>query len=96
MGCLLLILGFLGPRVGIVFLWAFTDRLTNAYDNGIVPVVGFFVAPWTTFLYGIVQGQGDSVGALGTFMIFIGILLDLASTFGAYREQRRRMAPAAS
>jgi hypothetical protein len=90
MGCAILLLGLLGPRVGTVLLWLFTDRMEHAYDSGVVPVIGFFVAPWTTFLYGLVQGGGGSVGGLGSFMIGLGVLLDVFSLLGARREQMRR------
>jgi len=83
MGCALLLLGLLGPRIGTVLLWLFTDRMSQAYDNGIVPVIGFFVAPWTTFLYALAQGGGNGVGTFGAFMICIGVILDLVSLFGA-------------
>jgi hypothetical protein len=90
MGCLLILFGLLGPRIGTVLLWLFTDRMSEAYDNGVVPVVGFFVAPWTTFLYAIAQGGGNGVGAFGSFLIFVGVVLDLLSILGARREQSRR------
>lgn len=60
MGCLLILFGVLGPRVGTVLLWLFTDRMSEAYDNGIVPVLGFVVAPWTTFLYAIAEGAATA------------------------------------
>lgn len=90
MGCLLLLVGFLGPRFGTVMLWLFTDRMSRAYDHGIVPVIGFVLAPWTTFFYGIAQGGGGGVGAFGGFMIFLGVLLDALSLFGARQEHSRR------
>ena len=90
MGCALLILGHIGPRIGNVVLWLFTDRMSRAYEHGIVPVIGFFVAPWTTFFYALAAGGGNGVRGLGTLLIGFGVLLDIFAVFGARREQRRR------
>ena len=90
MGCLIVLVGLFGPRVGTLVLWLFTDRMTNAYENGIVPVVGFVFLPWTTFLYGAVQGGGGEVGPLGIAMIVIGVIADLATLIGGFGEYRKR------
>src|SRR3954453_10279613 len=90
MGCLLVLAGMLGPRFGIAVLWLFTDRMTRAYENGIVPVLGFVFLPWTTFLYALAQGGGDGVGAFGVVMIIIGVLIDLSTLAGGLGERRKR------
>jgi hypothetical protein len=87
MGCLLVLAGLLGPRIGTVFLWLFTDRMSNAYDNGLVPVFGFVFLPWTTFLYGLVQGGRGPVGTLGIAMIVVGVIADVVTLVGARRER---------
>ena len=88
--CLIVLLGLLSPRVGTVLLWLFTDRMTRAYEHGWVPVVGFFLLPWTTFLYGLVQGGGGSVGPLGVIAVVIGLIVDLATLMGAFGQRRSR------
>jgi hypothetical protein len=84
--------GMLGPRVGIVLLWLFTDRLSNAYSTGIVPVAGFFFLPWTTFLYGLVQGGHGPVGTVGILAIIIGVIVDITTLVGARRVRDQRAA----
>ena len=87
--CLLVLAAFFGPRFGTLYLWLFTDRMTAAYHHGIVPVFGFFLLPWTTFLYGLVQGSGESVGFFGVFIVLIGLVADLATLGGAFGQRRR-------
>ena len=88
--CAVVLAALFGPRVGIVLLWLFTDRMTRAFENGVVPVLGFFFLPWTTFLYGLVQGGGGAVGAFGVLVIAVGVIIDLVTLSGAFGERRRR------
>jgi hypothetical protein len=88
--CAFLFAAFFGPRVGIVLLWLFTDRMTRAYETGLVPVLGFFFLPWTTFLYGLVQGGGGAVGPLGVLAIVIGLIVDICTHVGGLGARRRR------
>jgi hypothetical protein len=88
--CAMVLALFFGPRVGTVLLWLFTDRMTRAYENGWVPVLGFFFLPWTTFLYGLVQGGGGAVGPLGVIVILIGLMVDLFTFVSAFGQRRAR------
>jgi len=88
--CAFVLAALFGPRVGIVLLWLFTDRMTRAYETGLVPVLGFFVLPWTTFLYGLVQGGGGAVGPFGIFVIVIGFIIDIVTHISAFGANRRR------
>ena len=88
--CAFVFAALFGPRVGIVLLWLFTDRMTRAYETGLVPVLGFFFLPWTTFLYGLVQGGGGAVGPLGVLAIVIGLIVDIVTHMSAFGARRRR------
>jgi hypothetical protein len=88
--CAIVLALLFGPRVGTVLLWLFTDRMTRAYENGWVPVLGFFFLPWTTFLYGLVQGGGGAVGPLGVIVIVIGLMIDLFTIVSAFGQRRAR------
>jgi hypothetical protein len=87
--CAIVLTALFGPRVGIVLLWLFTDRMNRAYETGLVPVLGFFFLPWTTFLYALVQGGGGAVGTAGIVIIVIGVVADLLTLAGAFGSRRR-------
>ena len=53
MGCLLAIFAVALPRVTLVFLWLFTERLSWAFDSFIVGFLGFLLLPYTTVFYAI-------------------------------------------
>jgi len=65
-GCLVLLLALISPRLALIFTWLLTDILSGAFDSWllpfidildrayedwIVPLLGFFLLPWTTLAY---------------------------------------------
>jgi hypothetical protein len=88
--CAFVLAAFFGPRFGIFLLWLFTDRMTRAFENGLVPVLGFFFLPWTTFLYGLVQGGGGAVNPFGVLVILIGLMIDIFTHVAAFGQRRAR------
>ena len=67
-----------------------TRAVWESDENGLVPVLGFVFLPWTTFLYGLIQGSGGSVGPLGVIAIIIGLMVDLTTLLGAFGQRRAR------
>ena len=88
--CAFVLAAFFGPRFGIFLLWLFTDRMTQAFESGWVPVLGFFFLPWTTFLYGLVQGGGGAVNPFGVLVILIGLMIDIFTHVAAFGQRRAR------
>ena len=56
MGWFLFLSSMFWPRLGILAWWIFSNLLGRAYDSAIVPIVGFFVLPWTTVTYAMMWG----------------------------------------
>ena len=65
----------------------FSDLIGDAFDSWIVPVLGFFLLPWTTLAYALMWGAGSN-GVVGFewFLVGLGFLFDLAS----WTEGRRQ------
>jgi len=80
MGCLLIALFALGPRLGMGFLWLFTDIVERVFDGWVIPLAGIVLLPWTTFLYtlGFIWG-GDVAAPWGIMGALIGVFLDVMS-----------------
>jgi hypothetical protein len=87
MGCLLALVALISPRLALILLWIFSDVLSRAYDSWIVPLIGFFLLPWTTLTYAAFWDWGPGREVTGYEWIFIGlaVVLDLGS-FGATRR----------
>lgn len=87
MGCLLLLLALISPRLALVAVFLMSDLLTRAFDNALVPLIGFFVLPWTTLIYAGAWATGthEVTGAEWLFVL-VAFLADL----GAYGRSTRR------
>jgi hypothetical protein len=86
--CLLALLGAIAPRLALILMWLFTPWIGRAFDNFVLPLLGFIFLPLTTVIYVFV-----SPGGLGTFdwiLLIVGILIDLGSYgSGAYGRRGR-------
>ena len=94
MGCLLALLALISPRLALFALWLFSDVLGRAFDSWVVPVLGFFLLPWTTLAYVAFWdwGSGRHVTGYEWFFVVLAFLIDLGSLGGGRRVQTSRAA----
>ena len=82
----------LSPRLGIIFLWAFTNYVARAFnDVWIWPLLGLIFLPWTTLLYVLVSAPAGGITFWGWLLVALGLVSDLASHTNAFsnRDQAR-------
>ena len=90
MGCLVLILFGLSPRLGVIFVWLVSDWVERAFNDGFVlPLLGIIFLPWTTALYVIGYVIVDAAAPWGILGIIIGLFLDVALHAGSVIRARR-------
>lgn len=88
MPCLVVLLALISPRLALVCVWLFSDILSRAYDSWIVPLIGFFVLPWTTLAYaGLWSAGSNEVSGFEWFIVVLAFVIDLGSYVGG-RAQR--------
>ena len=86
MGCLVALFALISPRLALFAIWLFDDLLERAYDTWIVPVIGFFLLPWTTLAYALMWSLSTNrVSGLEWLVIAFAVLVDL----GAFHRGRR-------
>ena len=66
MGCFLVLLALISPRLVLVVLWIFSDLLSRAFSSWIIPLLGFFFLPWTTLAYAAFWDWGPGHHVYGT------------------------------
>ena len=89
MPCLIALLALLSPRLALFFIFLFSDMLSRAFDSWLLPLIGFFVLPWTTLAYAIVWDLGTHrVNGFEWFIVILAFVADLASYAGgrSYRS----------
>ena len=91
MGCLVILLALLSPRLALVAVWLFSDILSRAFDSWLLPLIGFFILPWTTLAYAGMwdYGPGRTVEGFEWFLVIVAFVLDVGSLAGGRRARRR-------
>jgi hypothetical protein len=87
MGCLLALVALISPRLALILLWIFSDVLSRAYDSWVIPLIGFFLLPWTTLTYAAFWdwGAGREVTGYEWIFVIVAVVIDLGS-YGAARR----------
>ena len=93
MGCLLALLALISPRLVLFLLALFSDVLSRAFDSWVIPLLGFFLLPWTTLSYAAFWdwGSGREVTGVEWFFVILAFLIDLGS-YGIGRGVQGRRA----
>jgi hypothetical protein len=78
--CLVALLALISPRLALFALWLFSDLLGDAFDSWVVPLLGFFLLPWTTLAYAVMWVSGaDRVYGFEWFIVILAFFVDLGS-----------------
>lgn len=87
-GCLALLFALISPRLALFVLLVFTDMIGRAFDGWFLPVLGFFLLPWTTLAY-VLMWANSTNGVLGFewFIVALGFLIDIGAFAGGKRRR---------
>jgi hypothetical protein len=89
MACLVVLLAFVSPRLALFAIFLFSDLLSRAFDSWFVPLLGFFLLPWTTLAYAVMwSASSNQVTGFEWFIVILAFVIDLGSY--ASRGQARR------
>ncbi len=90
MGCIAVLLALISPRLALFFIWVFSDLLGDAYDEWWLPLLGFFLLPWTTLAYAVMWASGaNEVTGFEWFIVALAFLVDISSWSQSGRIGRR-------
>jgi hypothetical protein len=93
MGCCLgALLALISPRLALFFVWIFSDVLSRAFHSWAIPLLGFFLLPWTTLAYAAVWdwAPAHNVTGFDWFFVILAFLVDLGSYGAGRRAQPSR------
>lgn len=67
-------------------MWLLSDLLSRAFDGWLLPLLGFFLLPWTTLAYALMWNTGThAVTGFEWFVVAIAFLADLGAHRGTAR-----------
>ncbi len=89
MGCVVVLFALISPRLALVFTWLFSNVLSRAFDSWLLPLIGFFVLPWTTLAYAWLWewGPGRHVKGIEWAFVVVAFLADLSAHGGGWRAR---------
>lgn len=88
MPCLVALLALISPRLALFFVWIFTDDLSRAFESWVVPVIGFFILPWTTLAYAVLWQSSRGVNGFEWFIVVFAFVVDVGSYVRAGSARR--------
>jgi hypothetical protein len=89
MACLVVLLAFLSPRLALFAIFLFSDLLSRAFDSWFVPLLGFFLLPWTTLAYAVMwSASSNEVTGFEWFIVILAFIVDLGSYASRGRARR--------
>jgi hypothetical protein len=90
-GCLVVLFALISPRLALFFVWIFSDLLSRAFDSWFLPLVGFFLLPWTTLAYAVMWSTGtNDVSGFEWFIVGLAFIVDISSWSQSGKLERRR------
>jgi len=85
--CCWILIGFaFAPRAALVLMWLFNDRISAAFGGILLPIVGFFLMPWTTLVYTLVSPDG--LAPLEIVFLIIAVGADLGIWGGGAKTRK--------
>jgi hypothetical protein len=89
MPCLVALLALISPRLALFALWLFSNLLDRAYEGWLLPLLGFFLLPWTTLAYAVMWDYGTrTVDGFEWFIVALAFVVDLGSYVGGGSRRR--------
>ncbi len=89
MPCLLVIAMLMFPRLILFLMWLFSNVLQRAYQNMLIPLLGFIFLPITTIVYAWLVTNGMPLQGFNILLLVLAVLLD-AGSHGSATYYRRR------
>jgi hypothetical protein len=91
-GCIVVLIAMLSPRFAVFLLWAFTNRMTVAFNSGWVGLLGFAFLPWTTLAWTLLYAPARGVTGFGWFLVILAFVLDIGTYTGSSKARPKRSA----
>lgn len=80
MPCLIALFALISPRLALFAIFLFSDLLSRAFDSWFVPLLGFFLLPWTTLAYAVMwSASTNQVAGFEWFIVILAFVFDMGS-----------------
>ena len=84
MPCLVALLAFISPRLALIAVWLGSDWLSRSFDGVLLPLIGFFMLPWTTLAWAGMWAYGtNEVAGFEWAVVVVAFLADIGAVGGS-------------
>ena len=91
MPCLLVLLILAFPRVVLVLMFLFSTYLQRAYDDLLLPILGFVFLPLTTIVYAWLVNSRLPLDGINLLILIVAVVIDVGGIGGGEWHRRRRL-----
>ena len=90
MGCCLVVLVLMFPRVVLLVLFLFSTYLERAYHGLVIPLLGFLFLPLTTLAYAWMINTHMPIEGVNLLILVVAAVIDAGGWGGGEYHRRRR------
>ena len=90
MGCCLVVLVLMFPRVVLLVLFLFSTYLERAYHGLVIPLLGFLFLPLTTLAYAWMINTHMRIEGVNLLILVVAAVIDAGGLGGGEYHRRRR------
>jgi hypothetical protein len=90
MGCLLLILFLIFPRIALLLIFFLSNYLERAYHGLLVPLLGFIFLPLTTLVYAWMANTHQPIAGINLLILIVAVVIDVGGLSGGEYHRRTR------
>ncbi|MEO8371765.1 MAG: hypothetical protein ABI806_21440 [Candidatus Solibacter sp.] len=91
MPCLLVILILAFPRIVLAIMFFTSTYLQRAYDNLLIPLLGFIFLPLTTLVYAWLTNNHQHMEGVNLIYLIVAVVIDLGGLGGGESHRRNRL-----
>jgi len=91
MPCLLVLIVLLFPRIVLVAMFLLSNYLQTAYQNLLIPVLGFIFLPLTTLVYAWIVNSHLPLEGINLIFLILAVVIDVGGLGGGEFHRRHRL-----
>ncbi len=90
MPCLIVLILLAFPRLALAIMFFTSTYLQRAYQDMLIPLLGFFFLPLSTIVYAWLMNSHMPVEGMNLIYLLLAVILDLGGLGGGESHRRNR------
>ena len=91
MPCLIVIFLVAFPRIALVVIFFMSNYLQRAYQNLLIPLIGFIFLPLTTLVYAWLTNTHQPMAGVNLIILIVAVIIDIGGLGSGEYHRRSRL-----